>query len=86
MPMTTYGALERIDGQWIADEAERLVRVPSVTLDEREVCQLYEQQLRDLGLDVDVREVTPGRSNPYARIRGSGGGPTLMRLCPLNRR
>ncbi|MEZ4571423.1 MAG: M20/M25/M40 family metallo-hydrolase [Thermomicrobiales bacterium] len=32
----------------------------------------------DLGLDVDVREVTPGRNNLYARIPGSGGGPALL--------
>lgn len=76
--MTRCDVLEKINGKWIADEAERLVRVPSVTLEEQEVCRLYEQQLRGLGLDVDVREVTPGRSNLYARIRGSGDGPTLM--------
>ena len=67
-----------IDGAWIADHAERLVRVPSVTLQEEEVCRLYHEQLQDLGLEVDVREVTPGRDNLYARIRGVGGGPTLM--------
>ena len=70
--------LDSIDGSWIADEAERLVRVPSVTLEEEEVCRLYEQQLGELGLDVDVREVTPGRPNLYAGIRGTGGGSTLM--------
>ena len=60
------------------EQAERLVRVPSVTLQEQEVCQLFERQLRDLGLEVDVREVTPGRPNLYARVKGTGGGPTLM--------
>ena len=48
------------------------------TLEEQEVCRLYEQQLRELGLDVEVREVTPGRANLYARIRGTGNGSTLM--------
>ena len=76
--MTTHNVLEHIDGSWIADTCERLVRVPSVTLEEQEVCRLYEQQLRELGLDVDVREVTPGRPNLYACLRGTGGGPTLM--------
>ena len=76
--MTTQQVLEHIDADWIAEQTERLVRVPSVTLEEQEVCRLYEQQLRELGLDVDVREVTPGRPNLYARIAGSGDGPTLM--------
>jgi acetylornithine deacetylase/succinyl-diaminopimelate desuccinylase-like protein len=76
--MTNSDVLEKIDDQWIANEAERLVRTPSVTLEEHEVCKLCEHQLRELGLQVDVREVTPGRHNLYARIRGTGGGPTLM--------
>lgn len=56
----------------------RLVEIPSATMDEAAVCECYETQLRNLGLEVDVREVTPGRSNLYARIAGTGGGPTLM--------
>ena len=70
--------LAAIDTAWIAAEAERLVKIPSVTLEEEEVCRCYHQQLLDLGLDVDVREVTPGRNNLYARVRGVGDGPTLM--------
>jgi len=70
--------LNAIDAAWIVDQAERLIRIPSVTLQEQEVCRCYERQLRDLGLDVDVREVTPGRPNLYARIPGAGDGPTLM--------
>ncbi|MBP88670.1 MAG: hypothetical protein CMJ64_18480 [Planctomycetaceae bacterium] len=76
--MNTRELIDTIDGSWIADQAEALVRVPSVTLDEQAVCQLYERQLRELGLDVHVREVTSGRLNLYARIRGNGDGPTLM--------
>ena len=67
-----------VNGEWIAEQALALVGTPSVTLEEEAVCELYERQLRDLGLDVDVREVTPGRSNLYARIPGTGMGPTLM--------
>ena len=70
--------LDEIDQEWIAEQAERLVRVPSVTMYEQEVCRLYEQQLRELGLDVEVREITPGRTNLYARLPGVEGGRTLM--------
>lgn len=70
--------LECIDGEWIAEQAMKLVEIPSVTMDEEEVCRCYEAQLRDLGLEVDVRQVTPGRTNLYARIAGRGDGPTLM--------
>ena len=73
----TENLLQAVDGGWIADRAEELVRVPSVTMDEAEVCRLFEAQMRGLGLEVDVRPVTPGRNNLYARIPGSGGGPAL---------
>ena len=70
--------LDNIDSEWVAEQTMRLVEIPSVTLDEADACQWYEAQLRNLGLDVDVREVSPGRSNLYARIAGDGDGPTLM--------
>ena len=70
--------IDNVDSRWIADFAERLVRIPSVTLHEKEVCHCFADQLREQGLVVDVREVTPGRPNLYVRIRGSGAGPTLM--------
>ena len=69
---------QAVDGEWVAEQAEKLVEIPSVTLEEREVCRCYEGQLRDLGLEVEVREVAPRRSNLYARLEGSGEGPTLM--------
>ena len=76
--MIAQSVLDKIDGVWIADQAECLVRIPSVTLEEQQVCQMYEQQLGELGMSIDVREVTAGRMNLYARIRGTGNGPTLM--------
>ncbi|HUG13944.1 MAG TPA: M20/M25/M40 family metallo-hydrolase [Thermomicrobiales bacterium] len=69
---------DAVDAGWLAERTLALVEVPSVTLDEAAVCALYETQMRELGLDVDVREVSPGRNNLYARVKGSGGGPALM--------
>lgn len=70
--------VDLVDGEWIAKQTMDLVSVPSVTMTEAEVCKLYESQLRDLGVGVEVREVTPGRNNLYVRIKGTGDGPTLM--------
>lgn len=70
--------LNAVDKNWIADRAQTLTAIPSVTLEEQEVCRCYERMLRELGLEVDAREVTPGRPNLYARLKGVGGGPTLM--------
>ena len=74
----TENILSAVDGAWIAEQATTLVEIPSVTLEEEEVCRYFEEQLQELGLEVDVREVTPGRNNLYTRIQGSGGAPTLM--------
>lgn len=67
-----------VDAEWIAERALALVEIPSVTMDEAAVCDVYETQLRELSLDVDVREVTPGRNNLYACLPGDGDGPALM--------
>ena len=70
--------LDLINAEWLAEQTQTLVKIPSVTMDEAEVCRCYQSQLSELGLEVDVREVTPGRMNLYSRIRGTGGGPTLL--------
>jgi len=70
--------VEAVDGAWIAQQTMDLVSIPSVTMDEAEVCSFFESQLRDLGLGVDVREITSGRNNLYTRISGSGDGPGLI--------
>ncbi len=58
--------------------AGELVDIYSVTMAEAEVCRVYEAMMRDIGLAVDVREVTPGRNNLYAHVAGRGSGPALM--------
>ena len=63
---------------WIAQMAQALVEIPSVTLQEAEVCRFYAAQLDELGFTVDRREVSAGRYNLYARLPGSGNGPSLM--------
>ena len=67
-----------VDGEWVAARTRELVEIFSVTMAEAEVCKAYEQMMRGIGLEVDVREVSPGRNNLYARIAGRGQGPALM--------
>ncbi|MDE0069893.1 MAG: M20/M25/M40 family metallo-hydrolase [Caldilineaceae bacterium] len=69
---------EAVDGEWIAQMAQALVEIPSVTLQEAEVCRFYAAQLDELGFAVDRREVSEGRYNLYARLPGGGNGPSLM--------
>ena len=69
---------DAVDGEWIARQAQALVEIPSVTMQETEVCQYYAAQLRELGFSVDQRQVTDGRYNLYARLPGADNGPSMM--------
>jgi acetylornithine deacetylase len=44
---------------------------------EREVARFLEARLRALPVEVSVDEVEPGRPNVVARLRGTGGAPSL---------
>jgi acetylornithine deacetylase len=62
-----------------------LVRIPSVNPalvpgapGEADVAAYIAAALREWGLEVDVREVAPGRPNAVATLRGTGGGRTLL--------
>lgn len=70
--------IDLIDSEWLASQTLSLVETPSVTMDEAAVCVQFESLMSEIGLKVDVREVTPGRNNLYARIPGSGEGPALL--------
>lgn len=47
---------------------------------EREIGEYYMDRMNGLGLTVSHRDVVPGRPNVFGRLKGSGGGTTLM-LC-----
>ena len=70
--------LSLIDEEWVAAQTLALVETPSETMEEAAVCTQYADLMAEIGLEVDVREVTPRRNNLYARIRGAGDGPALV--------
>ncbi|MFQ5875629.1 MAG: M20 family metallopeptidase [Dehalococcoidia bacterium] len=61
-----------------------LVRIPTVntgvmpTGDESEACKFLNDKLAQEGITGETLESAPGRGNYIARIKGSGGGPTLL--------
>jgi acetylornithine deacetylase/succinyl-diaminopimelate desuccinylase family protein len=67
------------DPQLAAFLAE-LVRIPSVNPpgDEIAVAQVVARRLEAAGLDVEIIESAPRRANVIGRLRGTGGGPTLI--------
>lgn len=75
MPVTARKVVELLDP---------MVRIESVTpwliptgSGETKVASFIADWLSDTGAEVEVVEVEPGRPNVLARLRGTGGGPTL---------
>jgi acetylornithine deacetylase len=83
------------DGDWqkivarISDEQvlkleQAAIRIPSTTFEEGALADYLANHMSDLGLEVEMMEVThgakPGQTTrqPIARLPGTGGGPSLM--------
>jgi acetylornithine deacetylase/succinyl-diaminopimelate desuccinylase-like protein len=60
--------------RWACDA----VSIPSFTGEERALAEWIAEELRGLGLTVQLQQVEEGRANVLASRAGSGGGPTLM--------
>src|SRR5213594_4538960 len=71
------------DTQVLALE-QAAIRIPSTTFEEGVLADHFANYMSDLGLDVEMMEVThwakPGKKTrqPIARLPGTGGGPSLM--------
>jgi acetylornithine deacetylase len=55
-----------------------IVRIPSYTADETEVARFLHTFLQHQGLESELQEVDPGRFQTIARLKGTGGGKSLM--------
>ncbi len=71
------------DEQVLALE-QAAIRTPSTTMEEGAIADLFASYMSGFGLDVEMMDVThpakPGKTSrqPIGRLRGTGGGPTLM--------
>jgi acetylornithine deacetylase len=60
------------------------IRIPSTTMEEGKLADHFASYMSDIGLDVEMMDVThpakPGKKTrqPIGRLRGTGGGPSLM--------
>lgn len=55
-----------------------LIRIPSFTTEETKVAQFLADFMENHGLEVELQEIEPGRFQTIGRIRGEGGGKSLM--------
>jgi acetylornithine deacetylase len=67
-----------IDESRLVGWARDAVSIPSFTGEEQAMADWIAEELRGLGLAVQVQQVEEGRANVLATRAGTGGGPTLM--------
>lgn len=70
--------LAQVDDDEIVRLASDLVRIPSFTTEETPLAEWLAGYLADQGLEVELQEIEPGRKQTLARLRGSGGGRSIM--------
>jgi acetylornithine deacetylase len=77
-PELRQRVLAQIDNDEVVRLAEDLIRIPSFTTEETKCAEWLGNYLADQGLEVELQEIEPGRKQTIARLRGTGGGPSIM--------
>src|SRR5918996_1332242 len=73
-----------IENEQVLALEQAAIRIPSTTFEEGPLADHFANYMSDLGLDVEMMDVThpakPGQTTrqPIGRLRGTGGGPSLM--------
>ncbi|MDZ4344512.1 MAG: M20/M25/M40 family metallo-hydrolase [Candidatus Binatia bacterium] len=70
--------LEQVDRNRIVELACNLADIVSITGEEEEVAKYLGGEFEKLGMEVEYQYVEDGRPNVIGRLKGSGGGATLM--------
>jgi acetylornithine deacetylase len=71
-------ASENVRERDVVSLAEKLVSIPSFTGEETALARFLEEYFAERGYDVEMQEVERGRLQPVARLKGAGGGRSLM--------
>jgi acetylornithine deacetylase/succinyl-diaminopimelate desuccinylase-like protein len=70
--------LDQVDRNRIVDVACNLANIVSITGEEEEVAKYLGSEFENLGMEVEYQYVEDGRPNVIGKLKGSGGGATLM--------
>ena len=70
--------LEQVDRNRIIELACNLANIVSITGEEEEVAKYLGGEFEKLGMEVEYQYVEDGRPNVIGRLKGTGGGTTLM--------
>lgn len=77
-PDTVRQILDSITPERCTELAVTLVDIPSLTGNEQPIAECVDRLLRGMGVESALQEFEPGRYNTLGRIRGTGGGATLL--------
>lgn len=70
--------MRHIREEEIVDLASELIRIPSFTTKETLAVEYMRDFFEDHGFETEMQEVEPGRKQVVARLRGVGGGRSMM--------
>ncbi len=70
--------LQHVVEENIVELAKSMIRIPSLQEEESEVARFLEKYMGDNGLETELVEVEAGRFQPIGRIKGTGGGCSLI--------
>jgi len=70
--------LKYVAEKGLVELAKNIIKIPSPSEQETEVAKLLERYMRGNGLETKLLEVEAGRFQIIGRIRGTGGGYSLM--------
>jgi acetylornithine deacetylase/succinyl-diaminopimelate desuccinylase-like protein len=70
--------LEQVDRSRLVELARNVADIVSITGEEKAVSEYLGSEFAKLGMEVEYQEVEQGRPNVIARLKGSGGGASLM--------
>jgi acetylornithine deacetylase len=80
MDPQTQQALDCLDAEGTIRALTDMVDIPSGTGEEAALARWMADRLQTLGFETQLQEISPGRPNALGRLRGAGGGATLL-LC-----
>ena len=69
---------EQVNPERITQLTLDMVRIPSPPGQERVVSEFYAEELREIGLEVELDEEFPDSPSVVAWLRGNGNSPTLQ--------
>ncbi|MBA7617335.1 N-formyl-4-amino-5-aminomethyl-2-methylpyrimidine deformylase [subsurface metagenome] len=70
--------LKYVTEENVVELAKDMIRIPSLEEEESELARFLEKYMKDKGLETEMIEVEEGRIQPIGRIKGTGGGYSLI--------